>query len=277
VSFSVNRYLGQAAKKSFWNTYDHLGGCILLNLLWSLLSLPWLCVSILLLSTGWAQIADGRMLMGLMVVVVGVQQLLVTPVSAALWAVTARWVHYQKAGGRDFFPALRKFFGRSLSLWLLFTLSALLLALNVAFYQRLPGKLGLLGAFISGLMGWAYLFLCLVQMYALPILVQEELPVISCLRRSALVVLDNVWYSLCLALLACSLLFVGLISVAGFLCIGVALSGVITNTGLRQIMRRYQPERRETKPRTWAEIQEAQSGGEEEPRGWRDLWRPWKD
>jgi len=35
----VDGYVGQMAKKSFWNAYDHLGGCILLNLLWSLLSL----------------------------------------------------------------------------------------------------------------------------------------------------------------------------------------------------------------------------------------------
>ncbi len=272
----MNRFLNQAAKKSFWNAYDHLGGCVLLNLLWSLLSLPWLCLSFFLLLVGWTQIVDGRLVMGLMVAATGVQQLLATPVSAAVWAVTARWSNYQQASVGDFFPALRRFLGRSLMLWSLLTLSALLLALNIAFYQHLPGRLDVLGAFAAGLMVWAYLLLSLVQMYALPLLVQEDLPLKKCLRRSVLLMLDNLWYSLCLGLMACSLLLVALVSVAGLLVIAVGLMGVLTNTGLRQILKRYQPQRTERKPRTWAEIREAEGQGEEETRGWWDLWKPWQ-
>jgi len=275
-TFSVNQYLGQMAKKSFWNAYDHLGGCIILNLFWSLLSLPWLGLTFLLLSLGWTQIAAGRALLGLMIAMVGVQQLMVSPVSAALWAVTARWAHYQGVAVKEFFPALKKFFGRTLGMWLVFSLSPLLLALNVAFYHRLPGKLAFLGAFAAGLMGWAYLFLCLVQVYALPLLVQEDLSIKKTLRRSTLVVLDNVWYSLFLALLVSAVLLVGIVSVAGLLFVSVSLAGVIANTGLREILKRYEPEKKEQRPKTWAEIQEAQNKVDEEPRGWRDLLKPWE-
>jgi uncharacterized membrane protein YesL len=264
------------AKKSFWNAYDHLGGCILLNLLWSLFSLPWLGLALLLVSIGWAQMMAGRLLLGVWVAVVGIQQLMVSPISAALWAVTSRWAHYQGVALREFFPALKKFLARSIGLWLLFTLGALLLALNASFYLSLTGKLAIPGAFASGLMGWAYLFMALVQVYAFPVLVMEDLSIGKNLRRSALVMLDNIWYSLGLLLLVCAILLVGVISVAGLAFLSVSLVGVVTNTGLRQILKKYLPQKESEKPSTWAEIREAQSKRDEEPRGWRDLFKPWE-
>lgn len=272
----MNQYLSQMSKKSFWNVYDHLGGCILLNLFWSLLSLPWLGVTALFLTVGWTQIVAGRALLGLMIAVVGVQQLMISPVSAALWAVTSRWAHYQGAAAKEIFPALKKFFARSLGLWLIFTPGALLLALNASFYNRLPGKFAFLGTFAAGLMGWAYLFLCLMQVYALSFLVQKDLSVKKTIRRSALVVLDNVWYSLCLSLLASIVLLAGVVSVAGLLFLCVGLAGVIANTGLREILKKYEPEKKEERSKTWAEIRQIQSKVAEEPRGWRDLLRPWE-
>lgn len=272
----MDGYLGQMAKKSFWNVYDHLGGCILLNLLWSLFSLPWLGLTVFFVTIGWTQIVAGRPLLGLWVAVVGIQQLMLSPISAALWAVTARWAHYQRAAVREFFPALKKFFARSIGLWLLFTLGALLLALNASFYHRLPGKLAIPGAFAAGFMGWAYLFLALLQIYALSVLVQEDLSIRRSLRRSAMVTLDNMWYSLGLLLLACAILLIGVVSVAGLAFISVALVGVISNTGLRQILKKYEPRKEGEKPRTWAEIREAQDKVEEETRGWRDLFKPWE-
>lgn len=272
----MRQYLGPAVKKSFWNAYDHLGGCIVLNLLWSILSLPWFALTFLLLTVGWTQMAAGRLFLGLMLAMVGVQQLMASPTSAALWAVTARWAHYQGATPKEFFPALKKFFRRSLGLWLFFTLTALLLTLNLAFYHRLPGKLAVPGAFAAGLMGWAYLVLCLLQSYAFPLLVQGDLPVKQSLKRSALVILDNVFYSFFLWISTCAVLLAGLVSVAGLLFVCVSLVGIITNTGLREILKKYEPEKRAEKPKTWAEVREAQDEVEEEPRGWRDLWRPWE-
>ena len=272
----MHGFMGQMAKKSFWNAYDHLGGCILLNLLWALLSLPWLGLALLLMTIGWDQIIAGRLLLGIWVAVVGVQQLMVSPVSAALWAVTARWAHYQGAAVREFFPALKKYFARSIGLWLLFTLGALLLALNASFYQRLPGKLAIPGAFASGLMGWAYLFLALLQVYTFPFLVLEDMSIRGSLRRSALVTLDNMGYSLSLLLLTGAILLIGVVSVAGLAFVCVALVGVLTNTGLRQILKKYEPRREREKPKTWAEIREAQNKVEEESRGWRDLFKPWE-
>lgn len=272
----MNRFLGSAAKKSFWNAYDHIGGCILLNLLWSLLSLPWLGLAFLMLAAGWTQITAGRPFLGCMMAAVSVQQLMISPVTAALWAVTARWAHYQGAAVREFFPSLKRFFGRSIGLWFLFTLVALLLAANAAFYRQLPEKLAVPGAFAAGLMIWAYFFLCLLQVYALSFLVQEDLSIKRSLLRSAWVVLDNVWYSLFLWLLISVVLLVGLVSMAGLLFVSVGLAGVMANTGLREILKRYEPEKKEERPRTWAEIREAGDRTDEERRGWRDLWKPWE-
>jgi uncharacterized membrane protein YesL len=264
------------ARKSFWNTHDHLGGCILLNLLWALFSLPWLMLAAWLVAFGWGRFLQGPGLLGLMVAAVGIQQLVHSPISAALWKVTAQWAHYRTATVRSFFPALRRYFSRSLGLWLCFTVSALLLSLNAHFYRNALRSVPFLGAFVAGLMVWAYLFLALVQIYALAFLVQEDLSVRNTLRRSLLAVLDNLRYTIVLSLSMTFVLLLGLISLAGLLFLAVSLLGIMANTGLREILKRYQKEPADSKPKTWAQVRQQQGRAEEEPRGWRDLWKPWE-
>jgi len=271
----VRASLGQMAKKSFWNAHDHLGGCILLNFLWSLFCLPWLALAVLLVTAGWTQVTLGHGILGLMVSVAGVQQLMLCPASAALWTVTGRWAHRQDAAARNFFPALRKFFVRSLILWLCFLVAALVLSLNIFFYNHLLRETPLIGAFLVSLMGWAHLFLGLMQIYVLPLLVQEDTTVRGTLRRSARLVLGHPWYTLILGFVLSLVWLIGLISIAGLLFICVGLVGVIANTGLREIMRSTRSKREAVTPKTWAEVRKAERDTEEETRGWRDLWRPW--
>ena len=263
------------AKKSFWNAYDHLGGCVLLNLLWSLFSVPWLALAALLLMAGAGQFTAGRPFFGLMLAIAGIEQLMISPISAGLWAVAARWSDYQVTATRDFFPFRRRHFFRSLGLWLLFTVGALVLAVNAVFYQGLLGDVPILGAFVAALMGWAFVFICLLQVYALALLVHDQLSLKKILHRSALLVLDNIWYSVCLFLLISLILLIGLVSVAGLLFFSVGLIAVIANTGLREILKKYQPMEKTEKPKTWAQVRQAETSAEDELRGWRDLWKPW--
>jgi uncharacterized membrane protein YesL len=260
------------AKASFWNIYDHLGGCILLNLLWTVCSIPWLALGALLITVGWGQFLLGRGLLGIMVTAAGIQQLLLSPVSAALWAVTAHWAHGRAAPVSAFFPALRRFFGRALVLWLGFTLVALLLGLNAYFYKNVLPDIPLLGAFVSGIMVWIYLFASLVQIYVLSFLVQEDGSLKRTVRRSLLVMFDNFLYTFVLGFLMSVVLAAGLVSLAGLLFLAVSLTGVIANTGLREVMKRYQPRAAQTAA--------GDAGGDrragEETRGWRDLWKPWE-
>jgi hypothetical protein len=85
-----------------------------------------------------------------------------------------------------------------------------------------------------------------------------------------------VWYSFCLSLLAGAIVLIGVVSVAGLVFISVGLVAVVTNTGLRQILKKYEPQKERKKPRTWAEVQKVHNEVEEEPRGWRDLFKPWE-
>jgi uncharacterized membrane protein YesL len=271
------------ARKSFWNAYDHLGGCFLLNLLWSLLSLPWMALAVLLVALGWSQVVAGRGLFGLMLAGVGLQQLLLSPVSAALWQVTAYWAHYRTAPVKLFFPALRRYFGRAMALWLCFSLAAFLLSINVHFYDAWLVSVPLVRAVVIGLIAWAYLTVVLMEVYAQTLLVQRNFSIRSILRNSFLLVADNVWYSVALTLSAALVMLIGLISGAGFFFLAIGLMAVLTNTGLRELLRTYRsPEepKEQGKPRTWAEVRAAQERAgerEEETRGWRDLWRPWED
>jgi uncharacterized membrane protein YesL len=270
-------------RKSFWNAYDHLGGCFLLNLLWSLFSLPWLILALLLVALGWNQMRLGHGLFGLMLVGVGLQQLLLSPISAALWRVTADWAHYRMVPVKLFFPALRHHFIRALVLWLCLSLVVLLLSINVHFYGARLEALPFLRALVTGFMLWAYLAVVLMEVYVLSLLAQKDLTVRNVLRNSFLLVADNLGYSLVLAFLAALVMLLGLISGVGFFLLAVSLVAILTNTGLRELLRRYRPPEdpgEQKKPSTWAEVlaaQERDQEREEEPRGWRDLWKPWED
>lgn len=278
--------LRRLAKKTFWNAYDHLGGCVLLNLLWTLMSLPWLALAVLLVALGWAQMIAGHGLFAVMLAGTGLLQVLLSPVSAALWAVTARWCDYRTAPVKTFFPALKRSFGRALAVWLVFSLAAFLLSINAYFYGAWLRAIPFLGALVSGLMVWAYLAVALMGVYALPLLVQRNLSVRGVIRNSFLLVLDNLFYSLVLALAVGVIVMLGLISGAGFFFLAVSLAAVIANTGLRELLRTYRTAenrpRKSDRPRTWKEVFAQQDRApkeddEEETRGWRDLWKPWED
>jgi uncharacterized membrane protein YesL len=285
IGAHLSTELTRTARKSFWNAYDHLGGCVLLNLLWTLLSLPWLALTLALIALGWSQMVAGHGLFAVMLAGTGLLQILLSPVSAALWTVTARWSDYRAAPVRDFFPALGRYFGRALVVWLIFSSAAFLLSINVYFYGALLSSVPFIGALVGGLMVWAYLAVTLMGLYALPLLVQQDLSVRLVARDSFLLVLDNLLYSLVLVLAIGLVVVLGLVSGAGFFVLAVSLAAVIANTGLRELLRKYQAAgedpREKRKPRTWKEIyadrERAREDAEEETRGWRDLWKPWED
>jgi uncharacterized membrane protein YesL len=268
--------LGQMAKKAFWNAYDHLGSCLLLNLIWFLLSLPWLAITALMVAAGWGQVVSGNGLLGFMVAGVGLQQLFLSPVTAAAWWVTAQWAHYRAAPARALFSALRRYAGRALILWLFFSIAAFLLSVNAHFYRTLLRSTPLLSALAGGLMVWAYLFLVTMEIYAPALLVGEDLSIKKTLQRSLLLVLDNIRYTVVLGLLMSVIVFAGLISLAGLIFLSAGLLGIVANTGLRQILKKYESIHEGKQPRTWAEVREMQDRAEEESRGWKDLWKPWE-
>ena len=247
--------------------------------------MPWLALAVLFVALGWGQMVTGHGLFAFMLAGIGLLQVLLSPVSAALWAVTARWCDYQEVPVRAFFPALRSYFGRALAVWLVFSLVAFLLSINAYFYGAWLEAVPFLGALVSGLMIWAYLAVALMGMYALPLLVQRDSSVRRVLRNSFLLALDNLFYSLVLVLTVGLVVALGLVSGAGFFFLGVSLTAVIANTGLREMLRAYrtagEPPGERRKPRSWKEVyaeqDRAREGSEEETRGWRDLWKPWQE
>jgi len=261
---------------------------VLLNLLWSLLSLPWLVLTVLLITLGWAQLTAGHGLLAVLLAGVGCAQVLLSPVSAALWAVAAGWSDDRATPVKAIFPAVKRYFGRGLAVWLVFSLVLFLLSINAHFYGAWLGAVPLLGALVRGLMLWAYLAVFLMSIYALPLLVQRDLPARRVIRDSALLVLDNLIYSISLAIAAGVVMALGLISGAGFFFLAVSLTAVIANTGLRQLLGKYRAAVERSgeaggggRPRTWKEVfaqqDRAPEEAEEETRGWKDLWKPWGD
>ena len=130
-----------------WTAYDHLGGLVGYNLVWTALSLPWILAAYALLRLGFA--AGGFVFVGSLVLawalVAG------APATAMLYAVAAAWARGADINWRQALAAGRAFFWRAVLLGTgLFGVCALILG-NMVFYRHLGGWLG---ALLSGLMVW---------------------------------------------------------------------------------------------------------------------------
>lgn len=225
-----------AHKKWFWNAYDHVGTLVLLNLLWVLCSLP----------------------------------LITVPASTAgLFYVTSRMASYQEASIRDFFLGFRRYHGRGLRLGGLYVFAFVVLFVNMRFYGRLMGSFQWIGTVLGGGMIWGMVFIGLTGVYAFPLLVQTDDPVRTIIKKSILLVLDNIRYTSVLLLGGMGVLLIGAVTGAGIVFGAVALVGLLFNTGLREVLKKYTP------PKT-GETPLITEVDPEEPRDWRDLIRPWE-
>lgn len=226
-------------KKWFWNAYDHAGTLVAVNLLW----------------------------------VLGSLLLITLPASTAgLFYVTSRMAAYREVRLRDFFVGCRDYHWRSLRLCGLYGLAAAVLAVNVWFYGRLAGSWQWAGVILGGGMIWGMAFIGLTGVYAFPLLVQTDETIRVIVKKSVLLVLDNLWYTGALGGCGVVVLVIGGITGAGVVLGAVAVVSLLFSTGLREVLKKYAPLEREGADQFLPQP----ATDPEEPRGWRDLIRPWE-
>lgn len=206
--------VGLINKKAFWNTYDHLGHLLLINLFTLLL---------------------GMTVIGLPLGVIG------------LFSFTAKIVNYENVTLNTYWSSFRPLLKRVTGLIVLLIFLSLLLLANIYFYRSLLQQASGVGfTFIfSGMLGlmlWLALFFLMFTFYVFPVLFQLSSDFKVTIKNSFFLMMDNLKVSF-------YLLFSWLIWLAAGLATGVigvflslAVIAVITNTAVREVLAQYRPE-----------------------------------
>ena len=207
-------------RRVVWVAYDHLGGMVLANLAWSLASLPWLLAGAVLATVG---AAFGRVgaLAGLLV---AAEVALVSPPSALLVAAGLRWARGEDVGWRAMGAVARRLAWPAQVLGLILSGVTAVLAVNVSFYGRFGGWVGLA---LGGAAVWGLLGAGLVAVHLLPALVLGDGTVRHALVTSARLTIARPGLAVALLGVVIAVLGIGLVSGIGLPCGLLAFLGLL--------------------------------------------------
>lgn len=240
-------------RRFLWLFYDHLGGVVLCNLLWSLINIPYVFLAYLILQTGlsagtWSSVGG---------VIVALIAAFFSPPSLIVYWVGASWVRRREVHLKEAWSLLKAQFIRAQILQLILVVASVVLILNAAFYVNFSGLFGL---FLAALMGWLIVATSLVGLYCLPLLVTQDTGVWQTLRQSLLLAVTHPGFSLKGGIVFLLFLALGAVSGIGFFCGLFVAWSLWFNTYLRGVLMEYTGE----------------SWGEEEERSFREIIRPWE-
>jgi hypothetical protein len=222
--------------KSARDIYDHLGIVIATSLIWSIT----VALTVIGIVSGSGL---GRIAFTLGWVALG-------PVTLATWAVGNRIARGQSAQMRDVVDGLRQWLIPGLLFFLVEILLTTLLVANLRFY--FSSTLGILGhpvealgkgirvghlvalAWLSPLTLWV-----LMQLYLPALIIEQEIGMGRALRRSAVLVLDNILFSLALAAIGGVLLGLLVLSGVGMIALFAGVCAVLTSNAVRELLTRY--------------------------------------
>ena len=128
-------------RRFLWTAYDHLGGLVLLNLVWTGLSLPWLLLAVLLVGLGKGLGGAQSLATGLL----ALEWVLCSPPTLLLFLAGRRWARDEEVAPRKLFEEWRRFAWRGQRLGLLVTGATLVLLVNIFFLSTVC-RLGRVGA-----------------------------------------------------------------------------------------------------------------------------------
>ncbi len=224
MKVSANRVM----RKFFWDSYDNLGIIILGNLLWFGLCLP----------------------------------IVTAPAStAALFSLTNRVISGKGASLKDFWEGFRKYFLRSLSLGLIYLLLLAVLKSDLFLYQHLSQTARVVVVFLGAVNFWIFLLFSLMGIYSLPLMVEQDIGLRKSLKRSALLALDNPFFTIAISIQVMAIFFLSLLSGVGVILLMMSLVSLLLNRSLRELFNKYE------------------EGGEEEKeerKSLREIFRPWQ-
>ena len=222
--------LAPAFRTALWRVYDHLGQLIVLNLIW----------------------------LGLLVPVVTAPA-----ATAALFDIARRIARNEPHGVRVYFRSFADLLLPSLGLGVFSVGVLFIIWVGVDFYSHLGGALRYPGYLLAALLVWLGVFVLLMQAHLMPVLVHGDQRFIAVLRKSALLTLDNIPFTVGILVQTAALAALCVVTGAGLVLIAGSIVAVLLVSGHRVLLRRYRPDDPELED-------------EPETRTWRDLWRPWE-
>lgn len=119
------------------------------------------------------------------------------PLWAGLLCVTMAWARGEKSGFREFLRGMRQFAGRSLLLMTMYLTMGALVWIAWSFWRESGGVAGMTFAMVQL---YAFLMFLCAQLYTLPLMVKENLPLMRAAALSARLFLANPLYSVGLVL-----------------------------------------------------------------------------
>jgi uncharacterized membrane protein YesL len=263
----MGRLLAVIYKKFFWNTYDHIGRLILINLFWfCIFAIPtFLCFRYVPLQ------AYSRIL-----VTIAVGLVTHCYAAAGIFGLTARLVDYQDVDLGRFFDDAGKYFARTLILGLIYGTVFILLYYGIRFYINLKVGRGFLGFFLAGWQACIFAFCLLVQTYLLPLLVTKNWGILRVMKWAAIIVALKPGFTILVFLQAFALFVILTITGVGAVLLTMSVVSVFLNTATREVWKqveaRWKPK---LKPTSWKEILKEKDLEQEEKRALKDIFRPW--
>ncbi len=219
---------GRVLRKFFWDSYDNLGVMILGNLLWFGLCLP----------------------------------IVTAPAStAALFSLTNHIAAGKKVSIKDFWDGFRKYFLRSVSLTLIYLLLLVMVESNIFLYRHLNQAGRVVFAFMGAVNLWLLLLFALIEIYSLPLIVKQDIGLKKALKRSALLALDNPFFTIVISIQILAIVFLSVLSGVGMVLLLMSLVSLLLSRALRELFGKYEEGKEEEK---------------EEVRSLKKIFRPWE-
>lgn len=249
-------------KKFFWNTYDHLGACVLLNVVWFILSIPWILAAyfLLFLLVPWL-----GALGAVTSIVAGAATLWLNPASLALLAAAWEWADYRRPDRRELWTMLRHHLITGLWLSGIALGVAVVLGVNGAFYLQLPGAMRWVGYLLAGVMLWAQVAFLMIVFHLGLLVARGDLAGPKAIRQATILALRLPVQTL---LIGGATLFLGAafaVTQIGIPLVTASIPAVFAATGERELLKRFRPR----------EPGQDEADEQEEVRTLRDLLRPW--
>jgi uncharacterized membrane protein YesL len=261
--------MGRVLRDSFWISYDHLGKLVAANVLWFCLSFVPMIVA-----ASIAQHVDPGAQARTFILTIGVVCSLLTLPSASggMAHFTSLLVLKHDAEIKDIFRGMRRYFVQSTLCSLLAVIVWGVLAVNIVFYWTVVGPRSFwLAAVLGGITIWIFAFYNVMLVYVPPLLVQRRPGVFGTFKLAALVTLDNVRMSFGLYLSVVAIVLLCCFTLVGVIFFPAGVTGVVLNTGYRQLVLRYEQKERERAGLAPLEEEDEYSG-----RGLRDILKPWE-
>jgi uncharacterized membrane protein YesL len=165
---------------------------------------------------------------------------------------------------RDFFEGFRARFFPALKVGLVDLAALLVLWVNIDFYSHMRGGAVIPGMVLAAAMVWVAAFFLLMHAHLYPLLVGGESSLRQLLRKSALLTLDNLAFTIGIVFQALSLSVLCVVTGAGLVLLNASAVAVLLSTGHRELLRKYSAD-----PQKSPELPET--------RTLRDIWRPWEN